>query len=821
MLTRRELPSDLQAALARSLTLTRAGLWVERGARAFWPLATLVCLLIAAVSFGLDEGAPLWARGAALAALLVALGWGLWRLRPPTEAEALARIDATLPGRPLSALADRQALGAEDAGSRALWAAHQARMADRARAARAVGPHPDLAPRDPYALRLVGVTALVMALLFGAPERLIGRSPQPGAAGSVPVAAAASWEGWIEPPPYTRRPSLYLGSLDAPEIILPQGSKITIRIYGDLSAVTVDQTVADPPPPAEAGTLSVVATRSGRLSIAGPGGRDWAITVQPDAPPQVALAGAMERAGDGTLRQGYTATDDHAVTRGEARITLDLPAADRRHGLTTDPDPRPDLVLDLPLPVAGKRDAITGTLIEDASQHPWANLPVRLTLTVRDGAGQTGSSAIAQVLLPGRRFFDPMAAALIEQRRDLLWARANGPRVAQILRAVTHRPEGLFRDEASYLALRVAMRRLDAALAAGPLTTAVQDEIATALWDIAVQIEDGGLSDALARMQRAQDQLSQAIRNGASPEEIDRLMQELAEATRDYVRQLAEQNRGEQGPKFTEGEAQQITGDQIQQMMDEIERLMKEGRMAEAQALLEQFNQMMQNLQVTQGQGGEGMPGGQAMQGLQDTLRGQQGLSDEAFRNLQDELTPGGSNRERQEQGQAGEGSLADRQRALREALEAQRRTLPGTEGPAGETARQRLDEAGRAMEQAEEALRQGDTGTALDRQAEAIERLRDGIRNLGDALAGNRPQDGQDRAPGGDPRAELPRDPLGRSAGSGGQISTDDPLGAGQDAWRRAQDLLDEIRRRAGERTRPESERNYLDRLLDRFDQP
>ena len=34
----------------------------------------------------------------------------------------------------------------------------------------------------------------------------------------------------------------------------------------------------------------------------------------------------------------------------------------------------------------------------------------------------------------------------------------------------------------------------------------------------------------------------------------------------------------------------------------------------------------------------------------------------------------------------------------------------------------------------------------------------------------------------------------------------------------RRAQDLLDEIRRRAGEPQRPEAERGYLGRLLDLF---
>ena len=39
-----------------------------------------------------------------------------------------------------------------------------------------------------------------------------------------------------------------------------------------------------------------------------------------------------------------------------------------------------------------------------------------------------------------------------------------------------------------------------------------------------------------------------------------------------------------------------------------------------------------------------------------------------------------------------------------------------------------------------------------------------------------------------------------------------------GDDIYRKAQDLLDEIRRRSGEQARPEQERDYLKRLLELF---
>jgi hypothetical protein len=48
--------------------------------------------------------------------------------------------------------------------------------------------------------------------------------------------------------------------------------------------------------------------------------------------------------------------------------------------------------------------------------------------------------------------------------------------------------------------------------------------------------------------------------------------------------------------------------------------------------------------------------------------------------------------------------------------------------------------------------------------------------------------------------------------------MSPDRGLLQGQDVYRRAQDLLDEIRKRAGEQDRPDQERSYLKRLLDLF---
>ncbi|MEH6739558.1 MAG: DUF4175 family protein, partial [Sulfitobacter sp.] len=45
-----------------------------------------------------------------------------------------------------------------------------------------------------------------------------------------------------------------------------------------------------------------------------------------------------------------------------------------------------------------------------------------------------------------------------------------------------------------------------------------------------------------------------------------------------------------------------------------------------------------------------------------------------------------------------------------------------------------------------------------------------------------------------------------------------DNPADLDGDAYGRARELIDEIHRRSGETSRPEAERDYLNRLLDRF---
>jgi uncharacterized protein (TIGR02302 family) len=637
---------------------------------------------------------------------------------------------------------------------------------------------------------------------------------------------------------------------------------VQIRLYGELGELTLAETVSGRPgtdvPPASDPAQDFTLTKSGQIVIDGPGGRTWSVVATPDKAPTVTPKGEVTREQDGRMRLPFSAADDYGVTAGRAEITLDLPAITRRYGLVIDPEAREALILDLPMPIRGDRAAFDEALVDDVSKHPFANLPVQVRLMATDAINQTGQSEPLSVTLPGKRFFDPVAAALAELRRDLLWNRANAPMTTQWLKAILHEPDGLIRKEGVLLRLRVLARKLDAEKAS--LTPEDRDAIAEELWDLALLVEEGDLKSAMERLRRAQDRLDEAIRNGADPAEIEELMEELRQAMREYMDELARNAERAPGPDEPQQdfEGMMMSGDQLQQMMDELQRLMEEGRMAEAAELMEQMRQLMENMRMVEGQGGEGQQGNGPMRDLGQTLRDQQGLSDDAFRELQDPGSsqqpgqqPGEGQEQGQEQGQqpgeqpgqgdqpgqgqAGrdgqlgrpgdgppQGTLSERQRELRNRLgDLMNGDLPGDGSAAGEEGRRRLEEAGRAMEDAERALREGNLPEAMDRQSEAMEALREGIRNFGEALAEQQQRQNGGAAEGeafGNADPTRPQDPLGREPGNGARIGSDRNALQGDDVYRRAEELLGEIRRRQGEQTRPEAERDYLRRLLDMF---
>jgi len=235
-------------------------------------------------------------------------------------------------------------------------------------------------------------------------------------------------------------------------------------------------------------------------------------------------------------------------------------------------------------------------------------------------------------------------------------------------------------------------------------------------------------------------------------------------------------------------------------MIDQLSELMRQQQQLLDETFRAQREQQGRNGRQAGDRNGEARPEGQ-----QPGRRGERGAQGQGE----------GRNGERgRGQGQGPTPSLDElrqRQDALRRELDDLRNAIPGLDG----NARQRLEDAARAMGEAGEQLGERNAERAAEREAAAVESLRQGARALAEQMMQSRQgQQGQ----GFDQTGNARRDPLGRPNRTFGTDEGDDVKVPDEIDVQRAREILDELRRRLGERYRPELELDYLDRLIKRF---
>ncbi|MGY2052728.1 TIGR02302 family protein [Methylobacterium sp. JK268] len=867
---RTEIPSDeqaLRAGLDRLvLRASRVTAW-ERAWPILWRGLAVVLLFLAASWLGLWlDAAPAW-RMAGVAAVLVALLLALsplLRLRPLGRPEALARIDrdAGLRHGPARALEDTLAIGQQDPATRVLWDLHRRRAARTLDRLKVSGPRPGMVRRDPYALRAGALLAAVAGAFVAGPEA--GERVAAAFDWRGPPAAAPAFriDGWIDPPLYTRLPPLIVAIAEADQHLrAPVNSTLVIRIAGAADATVTPGSGLKPVPAAGPQKPEL---REERFTLAGGTadlavgtglGRGHRLTVEtiPDKPPEIAFAGPPEANGRGTFTITYRAKDDYGIAAAEGAVE----PLTRGRSLV----PPPKLALSLPAEAQGGGD--TRSLV-DLTDNPWAGARVRLTLVARDEAGQEGRSETLTTLLPGRVFTQPLARALAEERRRLvLEPDAGRARVLTSLEALLIAPERFTPQWGVFLGLKEAVRRLTAAKADEDLVA-----VADLLWAIALQIEEGDLSDAEKALRAAQDRLKEAIDRGATDEEIRKLSEDLKAAMDRFLQEFAQRQQKDQqsgDPSRQQQADRTVTPDDLNRMLQQMQEAMKRGDVAEAQRLLDQLRGILENLQMAQPGSRMSDPAtremNRSMQELENMAREQQGLRDETFRQGQERRfgrndpqggqpgqqpgdrrqqqgqqrgrqgqpqggqQPGGQPPgEGQQKGQPGQGGLGDRQQALRQRLQdlQQRMKELGMQGEQG------LADAEQAMREAEQSLGQGQEGSAVDAQGRALEGLQRGTQGMAQQMQ-QMGQEGQNEQPGegqqgnGQPgqqgrQGSRDSDPLGRPTRSRDyqngnvRVPTADESGV-----ERARRILEELRRKLGDPNRAREELDYFERLLKR----
>jgi hypothetical protein len=125
-------------------------------------------------------------------------------------------------------------------------------------------------------------------------------------------------------------------------------------------------------------------------------------------------------------------------------------------------------------------------------------------------------------------------------------------------------------------------------------------------------------------------------------------------------------------------------------------------------------------------------------------------------------------------------------------------------------------------MDLAVQNLERGNLPQAIENQSKVIDALRDGMHKLNQSEMSEQMQ-AQGATPG-DQRTgdgsqnNFSLDPLGRDLSASGQLGSDENMLPEVEERLRSQALMDEIRKRSGGLERPTEEREYLKRLLDKF---
>jgi uncharacterized protein (TIGR02302 family) len=618
-----------------------------------WPhlarLLTIAGLFLVLSWVGVWLALPFIARALGLALfVLAALGalLPLARFRWPTREEGLSRLDrgSGVRHRPATALSDT--LATQDPVALALWQIQRERTLASIKRIRAGLPSPRLAIHDPWALRALVAVMMVAAYVAAGDERMLR------------VAAAFDWNGvltpanirvdaWVTPPLYTGKPPIILSAATteaaapgAGPLPVPAGSTLIVRSSGGTLDVIagggVTEVASNEQAPTGTNERHFTIAGDGTVHVRAPSGQpQWRFAATPDRPPTIALAKDPERQARGSLQLAYKLEDDYGVTEAHAHFATR--AGDTAQGATEKSSTESRPLFDPPqfslvLPNARTRNGV-GQTVKDLSEDPYAGADVTLTLTAKDEAGNEGRSEPFNMRLPERLFTKPLPRALIEQRRILALDANQKARVNAALDALMIAPELFMPETGQYLGLHSVVRQLAAAR-----TDAALREVVASLWALAVTIEDGNISDVDKALRAAQDALKQALERGASDEEIKKLTENLRAALDNFIRQLAEQlrNNPQALARPLDPNTKVLRQQDLNNMIERMERLSRSGDKDAARQLLEQLQQMLENLQLAQpGQSGDNDME-QALNELGDMIRKQQQLRDKTFKQGQD-----------------------------------------------------------------------------------------------------------------------------------------------------------------------------------------
>ncbi len=837
--------------LNRLRKLAQFALLWEQALRSYWPLLCWIALFAAVwmleipAMFG--DNAYFLALLAFAGGIYFLVGKAIRSFRWPDTGSADRRLerDSGIVHRPLQHIDDRLA-NPQKEDTRTLWKRGVDGAHDVIGRLRVPRPQPQLAQQDPRALRALVALLLVIGFLAAGPQwsdRILyglvpfGVGGGPGSDDSVVA--------WITPPDYTRLPRITVqGSGTAKITDVAAGSTIKVRVKGGFIR-----------PYLQMGTKRVSLER---IDDKTSGERDWGVetTVFPgkevvvgqsfftrqripmhyieDQPPTIKLKGDIKILPKGPMQFDLSVNDDYGVTSliltmkadtGTSALPLGAPVTQERTILSP----------------GGQETEIKP--LYDLTWHPWAGLPVVLLIQAKDAKGQTASLEPIHIKLPERPFYHPVAKNLIDLRKRLSWSPvAAASNVAYEIENILGHPDTFGGDTVTFLSLRSVASHLIWDRSPGSSASVIPQ-----MWDTALRIEDGNLSLAARDLREAQENLQKLLEDPkATPAQIaaamDKMKMAMAqyfqELYREMLKRMAENGEKPMSPDMFQN---QVNADQLDAYLEQLQQQAMNGDRDAARKMLEMLQQMTDRMDPSMSM--EMPPQAKAMmkamEDLHKLIDKEKDLSDRTKKAEKKTRTtyapamppdqkrldqwglgqtppqPQDSQSGQEKGGESGKSPDTQAQKDEQEGLRHDLGQVMLDVGDALGKIPPNLQQAEQAMRNASNALGKNDPNGAVPYEEQAIDLMQQGENEMQKQMKQMMSQMvmlsfGMGKL-----------DPLGRPMGgnNGNSFFPDPSVKIPDQAQRKkAQEILQILRRRSGELSRPDYELDYFRRLMKQF---
>ncbi|SCA56512.1 hypothetical protein MTBPR1_20360 [Candidatus Terasakiella magnetica] len=714
----------------------------------------------------------------------------------PSEKEALVRLerDNALENQPLMALLDQPVALNQSKFAMQVWIYHQDRMAAALKEIKRPWPRSYLYKRDPYSLR----AGLILLLFLGGVEARFDTSDRFIRAFAPAFGAQDSenWQlqAWVSQPAHTNLGSVYLeAKSDSKKTTSPikiaQNSEILLRLETGATRDNISLKFGPYEQEFEnlgKGVFSLETTLS-QGSVISVLRNDhalhhWPLELIGDQAPKIALTGQPQTGFRGHMQIGFQARDDYGLT--EASLILRQKNAQNAEEIK----------------ITNQLDSTKakGLFSENLASHPWAGMPVIMTPMVRDNLGQSARGQALEAILPERKFTHPVAIRLVSIRKQLYKASPEDRLFSRLwLGRLLEAPEEFSDSVAVYIALKVASDRLHEETPPEEIV-----RVQAILWETAVHLEEGASGSARNQLEFMSRQMQELLQSSEDKAAMEALFEQMRQSLDHYLQQMmnsAGELKGFEEALHNE-QVDMVGRDQLMDMLNKARELMRQGNVKAAKAVMDQFQSVLSRLAMQQKvDPKQAAKARKILEDLRQLKEDQQQLLDKTFQRSRNLASPSVKSTK-----QAIEEALE--QERLLEILRDQMKKMREMEVkmPKG------LMEADKNMLQSQKALERGLDEESIQAQMRVLSKLEDGLKNSAQSLArkmGMQPM----------PQTLPGHDPLGR--GRSGPIQTRGKnVVPSEREMHQSREILQELYRRAGQKSRPEQELQYIDRLLDRF---